>query len=155
MPARTHVVVHRERMEQGLTQAAVRRMDTIGRQVVNHARSNCPVDSGQLRSSITHHVTVVGRSARLRVGSPLERARYIHEGTGIYGPKKTPIVPVSAKALKFPTPKFFGPLRPGASRSPGGFVFAKSVKGIPPNPFLTDALKTVLGTTNVTVRPVT
>ena len=153
MPA--HVVMYRERMEQGLAHDAMARMNDIGRQVVNHARADCPVDSGQLRSSITHHVTLVGRTARMRVGSPLERAKWIHEGTGIYGPHKKPIVPVSAKALKFPTPKIFGPMPRGVSRSPGGFVFAKSVKGIPPNPFLTEALKTVLGTTNVTVRPVT
>jgi hypothetical protein len=153
MPA--HVVMYRERMEQGLANDAVARMDDIGRQVVNFARIGCNVDTGQLRSSITHHVTLAGTSAKLRVGSPLERARYIHEGTGIYGPKGKPIVPVTAKALKFPTPKSIGPLRPGGSRSPGGFVFAKSVKGIQPNPFLTDALKKVLGSTNVTVRPVT
>ena len=153
MPA--HVVMYRERMEQGLAHDGMQRMDAIGRQVVTHARAGCNVDTGQLRSSITHHVTLVGRTARMRVGSPLERAKWIHEGTGIYGPHKKPIVPVTAKALKFPTPKMIGPLRRGGARSPGGFVFAKSVKGIQPNPFLTDALKKVLGSTNVTVRPVT
>ncbi|MDI9914347.1 hypothetical protein [Rhodococcus sp. IEGM 1379] len=151
MPA--HVEFHRERMARGLAQDAVAWSDRMGRQVVNRARVNCNVNTGQLRSSITHHVTLSGTSAKTRVGSPLERARYIHEGTGIYGPKGKPIVPVTAKALKFPTPKMIGPLGRGGSRSPGGFVFAKSVKGIQPNPFLTDALKDVLGTHNVTVRP--
>lgn len=149
----THVTIHRERMRQGLAIAGVRRQDQLGRRVVNRARANVNVESGRLRSSITHIITVGPTSSTLRVGSPLQHARYIHEGTGIYGPKKKKIVPVTAKALKFATPKSFGPMLAGAGRKPGGFVFARSVKGIPPNPFLTDALKDELGTTNVTVRP--
>ena len=149
----SHVTIHRARMQQGLARDAVARMDQLGRRVVNRARGNVPVESGRLRSSITHIVTASVNSVTTRVGSPLEHARYIHEGTGIYGPKKKKIVPVSAKALKFPTPKAFGPMLAGAGRKPGGFVFAKSVKGIPPNPFLTDALKDELGRQNVIERP--
>ena len=55
-------------------------------------------------------------------------AAYIHEGTGIYGPKGQMIRPVHAKALHWI----------GAG---GEDIFAKSVKGIKPNRFLSDNLK--------------
>lgn len=153
----SHVEVHRARMQQALSTGGGRWANSIGRQIANRARARCPVDEGRLRSSITHTVRVGPSAAAVRVGSPLEYARYVHEGTGIYGPKKKPIVPVTAKALKFQTPKLIGPL-PAGVRTPAkgkrGFVFAKSVKGSPPNPFLTDALKDVLGPA-VRVRPTT
>lgn len=45
-------------------------------------------------------------------------AIYHQVGTGIYGPRRSPIKPVRAKALSIPTP--------------GGTMFRRSVKGIPP-----------------------
>jgi hypothetical protein len=63
-----------------------------------------------------------------RIGTPLRRARWIHDGTGIYGPRRTPIRPTRAKRLVF---------KPKGSKR---IVFAKSVKGMKANPFLKDAL---------------
>ncbi|WP_188544430.1 HK97 gp10 family phage protein [Rhodococcoides trifolii] len=143
-------------MERALQQAAVRWGDRAGQAVVNAARANCPTDEGRLRSSITHTVTASPGRVRLRVGSGLEYARYVHEGTGIYGPKGKPIVPVTAKALKFRQPKMMGPLPAGVRNLPRNrrpFVFAKSVKGSPPSPFLSDALKDVFGTVIVRDNP--
>lgn len=151
----SHVDVHHARMRAALSTDAGRWANSVGRQVVNRAKARCPVDEGRLRSSISHTVRMGPSSVSFRVGSPLEYARYVHEGTGIYGPKKKRIVPVSAKALKFQTPKMIGPLPAGVKHAPKGkrgFVFAKSVKGSPPNPFLTDALKDVFGTARVTTR---
>jgi hypothetical protein len=116
---------------------------------VNAAKVRCPVDEGRLRSSIGFAVNVLPNQVRVRVGSALEYARYVHEGTGIYGPKRTPIVPVTAKALKFEPGRRMGPLPRGGRNAArgrrGGPVFAASVKGSPPNPFLSDALEDVMG----------
>ena len=150
-----HVETNRAQMQAALATDAGRWGNRLGRQVVNAAKVRAPVDEGRLRSSITHTVTVVPGSAVVRVGSPLEYARYVHEGTGVFGPKRQRIRPVSAKALKFPTPKQMGPLRAGArrpSKDKRGFVFADSVAGQPPNPFLTDALVSVMGAGLVTIR---
>jgi len=50
-------------------------------------------------------------------------AGYVHEGTGLYGPRKTKIVPKNKKALFWP----------GASHP------VRSIRGMKPNPFLTKA----------------
>jgi hypothetical protein len=57
-------------------------------------------------------------------------ARWVHNGTGIYGPRHRPIKPKRAKALRFKGRRF------GKS----GWVYARQVKGMKPNPFLEDAL---------------
>jgi hypothetical protein len=99
--------------------------------VANLAKRLCPVDTGRLRNSITYSL---GRRGDLPVGviaaggSTVVYARYVHDGTGIYGPSRTPIRPTSGRYLVF-TP-----------RGSSGPVFARSVKGSPARPFLTDAL---------------
>lgn len=113
----------------------------VGQRVQNAARKRAPVDEGTLRNSIEYVVEVAGTRTHIVIGSPLPYARYIHEGTGIYGPKGTPIVPVTRKALKFQVKGATGRRRGADAR----WVFAKSVKGIEPNPFLVDALVDVMG----------
>jgi hypothetical protein len=54
-------------------------------------------------------------------------ALYVHEGTGIYGPRGAPIKPKTKKLLRFELPD-------------GTIVYAKSVKGMPGRPFLVEAL---------------
>jgi hypothetical protein len=87
------------------------------------------VDTGRLRSSVEVQLITVGGVLAVRIGSNVFYALYVHDGTGIYGPKGAPIKPKRAKVLKF-QPK-------GAH----GFVYARSVKGMIPNPFLKKALK--------------
>lgn len=58
----------------------------------------------------------------IEVGSALPYARMLQEGTGIYGPKGTPIVPINGKFLVFTIG--------------GQLVFARSVKGTPPRRFV-------------------
>lgn len=90
------------------------------------------VDTGRLRAGIG--TTRIRREFRgvfvrgARIGTRVFYGRFVHEGTGIYGPRKQLIVPKRAKALRF-KPK-------GGT----GFVYVKSVKGMKPNRFLTDAL---------------
>lgn len=125
-----------------VAQAGRRWAERLGAEVVNEAKNRAPVDEGTLRASITHVTTVDSGSAKVVVGSPLDYAEYLHTGTGIYGPKGTPIVPVTRQALKF---KWDGPGGATRSKDKRGYVFAKSVKGIEPNPFLADALIAVMG----------
>lgn len=124
--------------------------DRVGRRVRNAGRKRAPIDEGTLRNSIEYVVDVRGNKTHVTIGSPLPYARYIHEGTGIYGPKGTPIVPLRAKsptgrpaALKFkPSGAGLGVSLPPSAR---GWMFAASVKGIRPNPFLIEALRDVMG----------
>lgn len=48
--------------------------------VENSAKQHCPVESGQLRQSITHQV----ENKKGQVGTNVEYAPYIEIGTGIY-----------------------------------------------------------------------
>lgn len=64
--------------------------------VENQAKQNCPVDQGFLRASITSETEVTSEEIVGRVGSNLEYAPYVHNGTGIYAVagdgRKTPWV---------------------------------------------------------------
>lgn len=52
--------------------------------IENDAVDRCPRDDGTLRASITHSVEQEGSRFIGSVGSNLEYAPYVHEGTGIY-----------------------------------------------------------------------
>ena len=97
-------------------------------QVQNKARVNCPVDSGNLRGSITHEIAQDGGGLSARVGTNVPYAIYVHEGTGIYAGRGY-ITPKKGKFL--------------AWKGGGGWVFAKRVRGQKANPFLRDALNSV------------
>jgi hypothetical protein len=86
------------------------------------------IDTGQTRASVNTRMVTYKSFPAARVGSPLRKAVLIHEGTGIYGPRRRPIRPKRAKYLRF-KPK-------GANR----VIYARSVKGMVANPFLKDAL---------------
>lgn len=84
------------------------------------AKKNCPVADGILRESITHSVDNTTHTGV--IGTNIEYAPYVHQGTGIYavegnGRKEVPWVYKDAKT--------------------GEFV---STKGIKPTPFLADAI---------------
>lgn len=88
------------------------------------------VDTGLLRTSIQVRLVDSTGTQKVRVGTNRRYARLVHDGTGIYGPRRMPIKPTRAKVLKF---------RAGHG---GGkkTIFAKSVKGMKKNEFLKDAL---------------
>lgn len=103
-------------------------VERYSRLVANRAKQLVGVDSGRLRSSIQHTVTVEGTRVVGTIGTVLEYGLYHHQGTGIYGPTGRPIRPVRARVLVF--------------RGRGGSrVFAHQVQGSPPNPFLVRALQ--------------
>lgn len=122
------------------------------REIATAAKQRAPYASGKLRRAI--HWQPGDDPARAEAfvivppvdGKPL--GVWHHEGTGIYGPRGAPITPKHAKALRFETTHGKGFVRIGktgkARRSPSHVQFAKSVKGIPPNPFLLDAYESAL-----------
>ncbi|MEV4122924.1 HK97 gp10 family phage protein [Micromonospora sp. NPDC049645] len=129
----------------GRSGPVVRHVEDICNAVRNEAVRNVQRDTGALAASLESTVNVHGRLVVGRVGSSLHYARYIHDGTGIYGPKQRPIVPVTAKALRFKPGRMIGPLPAGKrGTSPedrGDWIFARSVKGVPPHPFLVEAFE--------------
>lgn len=80
------------------------------------------VKSGGTRRTFTHRVEQGGK--RGIAGSNAPVARYLHEGTGIYGPKGRRIVPVTKKAM-------MGPGLPHPVRS---------IKGMRPDNYIERAL---------------
>lgn len=99
--------------------------------VMRKAKRIAPVDTGLLAASIHRRptFTVFGPSAV--VGSNVNYAILVHEGTGIYGPRGRPITAVRARAMRFTV-------------KGGKTVFAISVRGTRPNRFLKNALDAVL-----------
>lgn len=128
-----------------------------GERVVTAAKRNLKaagrIDTGRLQNSIAKQLLVSRGGLVVRVGTNLKYGRYVHDGTGIYGPKGQPIRPKSGKVLAWPTR---GVTSVRASKVPGrgavitksqtatGMAFARSVRGIPPTPFLRDALPAAL-----------
>lgn len=138
--ARVRVTINQaelRRLTHSQSSELLRAINRIGRRVVNQAKRNAPVDDGQGRQSISHTVTVEGTRITMRAGSPLKYMYWQHEGTGIYGPHKTPIVPVHRKFLRFEVKS--GKLAKGTRP----VIFAKSVRGVPPNPWLVKAFREV------------
>lgn len=93
------------------------------------------IDTGDLRSSVQVQLRALAGAPVVRIGSNRKTARWVHDGTGIYGPRGRPITPKSAKVLVFSSALYGS--KTGKNR---GKVFARSVKGMRPNPFLKDAL---------------
>ena len=60
--------------------------------------------------------------AQIRVGTNVYYARWLQDGTGVYGTRGSPITSTDKKALKF--------------KIGGKVVYAKSVKGVPKRPYL-------------------
>lgn len=86
------------------------------------------VHFGHLRSSIFPQLLSRQGGLVMRVGSGLHYALYVHEGTGLYGPKHRKIRPLTKRFLRF---------KPYGSTE---FVFVREVKGMKPNKYLLRAL---------------
>ncbi|MGI5292824.1 HK97 gp10 family phage protein [Nonomuraea polychroma] len=119
------------RLLQGESGEVVRHVQDIVDRTVAIARREAPVGrTGHLRQSIQGTVDVDGDRVVGRIGSTLEYALYVHDGTGLWGPWQRVIRPVQAKVLAWKAPG-----------TPRGMVFAAYVKGARPNPFLTRAFE--------------
>lgn len=124
------------------TGATARILLDRGYKVQTIARRNCPVDSGRLRASVHVRLVRYGGILICEIGTDLDYAIYVHEGTGLFGPKHAVIRPTTAKVLVFtPRKGRTGKFIPGKNRT---VVYARFVKGSPARPFLRDALRVVL-----------
>jgi len=92
----------------------------IAERIRDIATDEVPYITGDLRKSL-HVQALSGESAS--VGSNLIYAKWVHEGTGLFGPHKQYIYPTKKQALFWP----------GAAHP------VKRVAGQKPNPFLTRA----------------
>lgn len=145
------------RRVRGMTDANMQRalqkgLNNAARQIVTAAKQRAPYGSGALRRSGYYRASPAPGVARAEAvfppigGKPI--AVWQHEGTGIYGPRGAPITPVKADALRWETTYGKGFVRiskSGRARRPESHVqFAKSVKGVRPNPFLLDAFESAI-----------
>jgi phage gpG-like protein len=110
--------------------------------VLNAARRLVPVDEGRLRASLTvQYATTTDGKPVARIGSNLPYAIFVHEGTGLYGPRQSRIYPKNGKFMVWPMKNNSGV---GTRRYSGGktatHVFARSTKGMKGTPFLLNAL---------------
>lgn len=121
----------RRRLEAiGDTQAV---MKALQMSVVREAHARVPKKTGDLYRSI---VPADLTPTRAKVVAAKEYARYVEEGTGVYGPKKKPIVPKKAKALRwYGNARLSGRARTDP-RNQSTVHFARSVKGRRATPFL-------------------
>lgn len=71
-------------IKQGLTDAVSKGMEKASVYVEGNAKRNAPVDDGQLRQSITHDVVIENNDVVGYVGTNVEYAPYVHQGTGVY-----------------------------------------------------------------------
>lgn len=89
--------------------------------VERKAKQNCPVDDGTLRASITHTIEIKEDALIGKVGSNLEYAPYVHQGTGVHA------------------------LNGGGREDPWSYQDAKGkwyrTVGQKPQPFITDAIQ--------------
>lgn len=93
------------------------------------------IDTGHLRNSIGSHLIIRPDGLAVRVGTNVSYARYVHDGTGLYGPKHMVIRPKFGKVLVFSSKVY------GAKKGKyAGKVVVRFVRGMKPNPFLHDAL---------------
>lgn len=89
------------------------------------AKERAPYRTGNLRRDIS--VRRQGDGFAVGNSRLAEYAVFVHQGTGVYGPKRQSIRPVRAKALKIP-----------------GIGFRKSAKGMKARPYLEQAVQDVL-----------
>lgn len=78
-------------VQQATQQAIERALEICGGMCESYAKDNAPVDTGNLRNSITHAVN--DSENEVYIGTNTEYAPYIEYGTGIYaeqGGRRTP-----------------------------------------------------------------
>ena len=73
------IVSNRKLIEQASDQAIERALEAIGLQCEGYAKMLCPVDTGNLRNSITHTTDAEGKVEY--VGTNVEYAAYVEFGT--------------------------------------------------------------------------
>lgn len=124
----------------------VRGVGRWAEQVRVAAIANAPKDTGALASSSIIEMSTRPGFVVAEIGFMARHAMWVHEGTGIYGPRRRPIRS-RRKKMRFPN-------RGGGSRGgrPSPFVYVSSVRGQPGQPFLVYALYLVMLTKGARIR---
>lgn len=131
--------------------AAADRIDAIAVQVEIECRAVAyerAFDSGKAAASIRLLPRVGAQLRRTIRWSTPDPAKpglptWLEEGTGIYGPRRTPIVPVRAKRLVFRTTSGAPLAAMQGLRNTSGLIFAKSVRGRPASWVMRDGSRRV------------
>lgn len=97
--------INTDKVLEGLDDAVLRALERIGMQAEGYAIDLVPIDTGNLKNSITHTVDEAEKVAY--VGTPNEYAVYVEMGTGMYvdGGRKTPWVYKDEKTGEWVTTK--------------------------------------------------
>lgn len=69
-------------VERSIKQQAVKGLEECGLLAEGYAKDLCPVDTGNLRNSITHSVVI--EEGACYVGRDIEYAPYVEFGTGVH-----------------------------------------------------------------------
>lgn len=104
-----------------------RRARNVKNRAQRNARSMFKAPTGKLADSIRYTTRTTEDGFVAQVGSDLQYARWAHDGTGIHGPHRTPIVPTKRKAMRFPG-------------KGGAIIFTKKSSGMVGQPYLAEAL---------------
>ena len=105
-----------------------REINRRGVRVLTRAKELVGIASGRLHNSLRMIRSSVGGEVSVTIYTPVRYARFHHDGTGIFGRTGQPIRPRNARALRF------------KPRGSSQFVYAASVRGSRPNPFMREAL---------------
>lgn len=73
------ITSNRDLVEQATTEQIARALEAIGLQAEGYAKMKCPVDTGNLRNSITHSVRMDDDA--VYIGTNVEYAAYVEMGT--------------------------------------------------------------------------
>lgn len=113
-------------------------IEDIADRIEQQAKFNAPEDTGELkahpvdRKDLKRRVQGPGGlvvKSEISVSKTPVYAKWVHDGTGIYGPKGTPIVPKKATFMRF--------------QIDGKWFAKRSVKGQQPQPYLREAVEEV------------
>jgi hypothetical protein len=121
----------------GLVYQAVNRRTNA---VLRDARTKCPVNNGRLKDSLAMEIRQEASNVIGRVGTNMDYALYVHEGTANNGTGY--IYPRRGRFLVWPATNNSGV---GNRRYKGGVtenkIWAKKVRGVKGRPFLRQALE--------------
>lgn len=79
------VADHTDEVVAALGAALGRALEAVGIEAEGDAKELCPVDTGRLRNSITH--TIDGSDKTAIIGTNVEYAQYVHNGTSRHDPQ--------------------------------------------------------------------
>ncbi len=99
-------------------------LNNVSQFMINRLQKNSPVDHGLLKQWFPYEVT----DDVVKIKSPAGYAKYVNDGTGIYGPYKTPIYS-----------KHIG--TPLAFQVGGAMVYTRMIKGQKPQKIVERSIK--------------